>query len=64
MQASTEETQKELERLHNQVHQLQEELQRKSDKIVGSEQDFRDRRDRAKVIGNRNLPLSADWLTF
>ena len=35
MQASTEETQKELERLHNQVHQLQEELQRKSDKIVG-----------------------------
>jgi signal transduction protein with GAF and PtsI domain len=33
MQASTEETQRELERLHNQVHQLQAELQKKSDKI-------------------------------
>ena len=36
----------------------------KSDKIVGSEQDFKDRRDRAKVIGNRNLPLSVDWINF
>ena len=34
----------------------------KSDKIAGSEKDFKDKRERAKVIGNRNLPLSADWL--
>lgn len=33
VQASNEETQRELERLHNQVHQLQAELQKKSDKI-------------------------------
>ena len=36
----------------------------KSDKLVGSEQDFRDKKEKAKVIGNRNLPLSADWINF
>lgn len=36
----------------------------KSDKLIGTEQDFRDRRERAKVIGNRNLPLAVDWLSY
>ena len=36
----------------------------KADKVVGSEQDFRDKREKAKIIGNRNLPLSADWATY
>ena len=36
----------------------------KSDKIVGTEQDFKDKKEKAKVIGNRNLPLSVDWATF
>lgn len=34
----------------------------KSDKIAGTKQDYEAKRERAKVIGNRNLPLSADWL--
>lgn len=34
VQANNEETQKELERLHNQVHQLQTELQKRTDKIA------------------------------
>lgn len=37
---------------------------KKADKIVGTEKDYKEKRERAKVIGNRNLPLSADWLTF
>ena len=36
----------------------------KSDKIVGTESDFKLKRDRAKIVGNRNLPLATDWLTF
>ena len=36
----------------------------KSDKVVGSKEDYSNRRERAKVIGNRNLPLSVDWLTY
>lgn len=36
----------------------------KSDKLVGTEQDFKEKRERAKVIGNRNLPQSADWLNY
>lgn len=36
----------------------------KSDKITGTKQDFEDKREKAKVVGNRNLPLSADWLTY
>lgn len=35
----------------------------KSDKMIGTEEDFRNKKEKAKVIGNRNLPLSADWLT-
>jgi len=36
----------------------------KSDKIAGSVEDFKEKREKAKVIGNRNLPLTVDWLTF
>ena len=36
----------------------------KSDKIVGTKEDFENRREKAKVVGNRNLPLSADWKNF
>lgn len=36
----------------------------KSDKIAGSVEDFKEKRERAKVIGNRNLPLSADWINY
>ena len=36
----------------------------KSDKLTGTEQDFRDKKEKAKVIGNRNLPLSADWANY
>jgi len=36
----------------------------KSDKLVGTEQDFKEKREKAKVIGNRNLPLSVDWAAF
>ena len=34
----------------------------KSDKIAGTIEDYADKRERAKVIGFRNLPLSADWI--
>ena len=36
----------------------------KSDKVAGTAEDFKEKRDRAKVIGNWNLPLSADWINF
>ena len=36
----------------------------KSDKVAGTAQDFADKKERAKVIGNRNLPLSVDWKNF
>ena len=36
----------------------------KSDKLAGTEADFKEKRERAKVIGNRNLPLTVDWLAF
>ena len=36
----------------------------KSDKIVGTKEDYANRREKAKVIGNRNLPLSVDWLNY
>ena len=36
----------------------------KSDRVIGSEQDFKEKREKAKVIGNRNLPLSVDWAAF
>ena len=36
----------------------------KSDKLMGTEKDFKDRREKAKVIGNRCLPLSADWINY
>jgi len=34
----------------------------KSDKIAGTANDYENKRERAKLIGFRNLPLSADWL--
>ena len=37
---------------------------KKADKIVGTEKDYKEKREKAKVIGNRNLPLSVDWSTF
>jgi 5-methylcytosine-specific restriction endonuclease McrA len=36
----------------------------KSDKIAGTIEDFKEKRERAKVVGNRNLPLSADWINY
>lgn len=36
----------------------------KSDKLAGSAEDFKEKRERAKVIGNRNLPLSVDWKCY
>ena len=36
----------------------------KSDKLVGTKEDFEDRREKAKVVGNRNLPLSVDCKNF
>ena len=36
----------------------------KSDKVAGSAEDFAEKKERAKVIGNRNLPLSADWINY
>ena len=36
----------------------------KSDKILGSVEDYAHKKEKAKVIGNRNLPLSVDWITF
>ena len=36
----------------------------KSDKIAGTKEDFENKMEKAKVIGNRNLPLSADWIHF
>ena len=36
----------------------------KSDRVVGSAEDFAEKKERAKVIGNRNLPLSADWINY
>ena len=36
----------------------------KSDKIAGTKEDFENKKEKAKVIGNRNLPLSADWIHF
>lgn len=36
----------------------------KSDKLVGTAEDFAEKKERAKVIGNRNLPLSADWKNY
>ena len=35
----------------------------KSDKMAGTKEDFENKKEKARVIGNRNLPLSADWLT-
>ena len=35
----------------------------KSDKFAGTEKDFQNKKEKARVVGNRNLPLSADWLT-
>ncbi len=37
---------------------------RKGDKLAGTQKDYEDKRERAKVVGNRNLPLSVDWKTF
>ena len=37
---------------------------KKADKLIGTEKDFKEKRERAKVIGNRNLPLSVDWANF
>lgn len=34
----------------------------KSDKMSGTAEDFANKREKAKVIGNRNLPLSIDWI--
>ena len=34
----------------------------KSDKLAGTAEVFANKRERAKVIGNRNLPLSVDWI--
>lgn len=34
----------------------------KSDKMLGTAEDYADRKAKAKVIGFRNLPLSADWI--
>lgn len=36
----------------------------KSDHIAGSVEDFKEKREKAKVVGNRNLPLSADWNNY
>lgn len=36
----------------------------KSDKLAGTVEDFKEKRERAKVVGNRNLPLSADWINY
>lgn len=34
----------------------------KSDKLTGTAEDFANKREKVKVIGFRNLPLSADWI--
>lgn len=34
----------------------------KSDKMTGTAEDYANRRERAKIVGFRNLPLSADWI--
>lgn len=36
----------------------------KSDKLAGTVKDFEDRRERAKALGSRNLPLSVDWKNY
>jgi len=36
----------------------------KSDRLVGTAEDFARKKEKAKVIGNRNLPLSADWANY
>ena len=36
----------------------------KSDRVAGTPSDFAEKKERAKVIGNRNLPLSVDWKNF
>lgn len=36
----------------------------KADRVTGTVEDFKEKKERAKVIGNRNLPLSADWINF
>jgi 5-methylcytosine-specific restriction endonuclease McrA len=35
----------------------------KSDKMLGTAEDYANRKEKAKVIGFRNLPLSADWIS-